>query len=157
MANRECRPAFSRHGERRIILPQRRTAMNRAVAIFALGLLSGLAPAAAQPAQNACFLITEFRGWKAPDTTDTHVAPGRTTAPFYVRLSPRVKNLNRPFAPEVRGTRQNMPPRGPKRPFAAKGIFVTEPSFLTLGVAEPLRRALAAEDYLQPTPIQIAA
>ena len=42
--------------------------MNRAVAIFALGLLSGLAPAAAQPAQNACFLITEFRGWKAPDT-----------------------------------------------------------------------------------------
>jgi ATP-dependent RNA helicase RhlE len=50
-----------------------------------------------------------------------------------------------------------MPPRGPKRPFAAKGLFVTEPSFLTLGVAEPLRRALAAENYLQPTPIQIAA
>src|SRR5947209_19828943 len=50
-----------------------------------------------------------------------------------------------------------MPPRGPKRPFAAKGLFVTEPSFLTLGVAEPLRRALAAENYLQPTPIQVAA
>jgi len=34
---------------------------------------------------------------------------------------------------------------------------VTEPSFLTLGVAEPLRRALAADNYLKPTPIQIAA
>jgi ATP-dependent RNA helicase RhlE len=34
---------------------------------------------------------------------------------------------------------------------------VTESSFLTLGVAEPLRRALAAENYLKPTPIQIAA
>ena len=34
---------------------------------------------------------------------------------------------------------------------------MTEPSFLTLGVAEPLRRALAAENYLQPPPIQIAA
>jgi ATP-dependent RNA helicase RhlE len=46
---------------------------------------------------------------------------------------------------------------GRQRPFAAKGIFVTESSFLTLGVAEPLRRALAADNYLQPTPIQIAA
>ena len=34
---------------------------------------------------------------------------------------------------------------------------MTEPSFLTLGVAEPLRRALAADNYIQPTPIQIAA
>ncbi|HEY3776815.1 MAG TPA: DEAD/DEAH box helicase [Rhizomicrobium sp.] len=34
---------------------------------------------------------------------------------------------------------------------------MTNPSFLTLGVAEPLRRALAADNYLQPTPIQTAA
>jgi ATP-dependent RNA helicase RhlE len=34
---------------------------------------------------------------------------------------------------------------------------VTIPSFLTLGVAEPIQRALAAENYVEPTPIQAAA
>ncbi len=34
---------------------------------------------------------------------------------------------------------------------------MTNPSFSTLGVAEPLQRALAAENYLHPTPIQVAA
>jgi ATP-dependent RNA helicase RhlE len=34
---------------------------------------------------------------------------------------------------------------------------VTIPSFLTLGVAEPIQRALAAENYLEPTPIQAAS
>ena len=34
---------------------------------------------------------------------------------------------------------------------------MTNPSFSTLGVAEPLRRALAADNYLDPTPIQAAA
>ena len=34
---------------------------------------------------------------------------------------------------------------------------MTTPSFSKLGVAEPLRRALAAENYIHPTPIQIAA
>src|SRR5689334_1577935 len=47
---------------------QRISAMKRAAVVFALGLLFGAYSAAAQPAQNACFLITEFRGWKAPDT-----------------------------------------------------------------------------------------
>jgi ATP-dependent RNA helicase RhlE len=57
----------------------------------------------------------------------------------------------------VRGTRRNAATRAKSAHFAAKGIFLTEPSFLTLGVAEPIRRALAAENYYQPTPIQIAA
>jgi ATP-dependent RNA helicase RhlE len=34
---------------------------------------------------------------------------------------------------------------------------VTNPSFTELGVAEPLRRALEAEGYTEPTPIQIRA
>jgi ATP-dependent RNA helicase RhlE len=34
---------------------------------------------------------------------------------------------------------------------------VTNPTFSTLGVAEPLLRALAAENYLEPTPIQAQA
>jgi ATP-dependent RNA helicase RhlE len=34
---------------------------------------------------------------------------------------------------------------------------VTNPTFSTLGIAEPLRRALAAENYTQPTPIQAEA
>jgi ATP-dependent RNA helicase RhlE len=38
-----------------------------------------------------------------------------------------------------------------------QGTIVTNPSFLTLGIAEPLRRALAADHYLQPTPIQAQA
>ena len=42
--------------------------MTRAAFVFAFSLLSAVAPAAAQPAQNSCFPITEFRGWKAPDT-----------------------------------------------------------------------------------------
>lgn len=50
--------------------------MKGATAVFALALLSGVAPAAAQPAQNACFLITEFRGWKAPDTKTIFIRVG---------------------------------------------------------------------------------
>ena len=42
--------------------------MKRAATLIAVGLLSGTLAAAAQPAPNACFLITQFRGWKAPDT-----------------------------------------------------------------------------------------
>jgi ATP-dependent RNA helicase RhlE len=38
-----------------------------------------------------------------------------------------------------------------------QGPFVTHPNFKTLGIAEPLLRALAAENYLQPTPIQAQA
>jgi len=38
-----------------------------------------------------------------------------------------------------------------------QGIIVTNLSFPTLGVAEPLLRALAAENYTQPTPIQSRA
>jgi ATP-dependent RNA helicase RhlE len=34
---------------------------------------------------------------------------------------------------------------------------VTNPTFTDLGVAEPLRRALEAEGYSQPTPIQVSA
>jgi ATP-dependent RNA helicase RhlE len=34
---------------------------------------------------------------------------------------------------------------------------VTIPSFLALGVAEPIQRALAAENYVEPTPIQAAS
>jgi ATP-dependent RNA helicase RhlE len=34
---------------------------------------------------------------------------------------------------------------------------VTIPSFLTLGVAEPIQRALAGENYVEPTPIQVQA
>ena len=34
---------------------------------------------------------------------------------------------------------------------------MTNPCFLTLGVAEPIRRALAADNYVQPTPIQSRA
>ena len=42
--------------------------MKLAATLGLLVLVFGVAPAAAQPAQNACFPITEFRGWKAPDT-----------------------------------------------------------------------------------------
>ncbi len=34
---------------------------------------------------------------------------------------------------------------------------MTNPSFSTLGVAEPILRALAAENYVEPTPIQAQA
>jgi ATP-dependent RNA helicase RhlE len=34
---------------------------------------------------------------------------------------------------------------------------MTTPTFLSLGVAEPIQRALAAENYLEPTPIQARA
>ena len=34
---------------------------------------------------------------------------------------------------------------------------MTNPSFSTLGLAEPIQRALAAENYIEPTPIQIQA
>jgi ATP-dependent RNA helicase RhlE len=39
----------------------------------------------------------------------------------------------------------------------SKDYLVTNPSFTELGVAEPLRRALEAEGYTQPTPIQVSA
>jgi ATP-dependent RNA helicase RhlE len=38
-----------------------------------------------------------------------------------------------------------------------QGLFVTHSTFTTLGVAEPLLRALAAENYITPTPIQVQA
>ena len=38
-----------------------------------------------------------------------------------------------------------------------EGLHVTNPTFETLGVAEPLLRALAAENYTTPTPIQARA
>jgi hypothetical protein len=50
--------------------------MSRATLVLALGLLAGIAPADAQPAPNACFLITEFRGWKAPDTRTIFIRVG---------------------------------------------------------------------------------
>src|ERR1700726_3646913 len=34
---------------------------------------------------------------------------------------------------------------------------MTTPTFLSLGVAEPIQRALAPENYLEPTPIQARA
>ncbi|HSZ73437.1 MAG TPA: DEAD/DEAH box helicase [Rhizomicrobium sp.] len=34
---------------------------------------------------------------------------------------------------------------------------MTNPTFATLGIAEPLRRTLAAENYVNPTPIQVEA
>ena len=34
---------------------------------------------------------------------------------------------------------------------------MSTPSFLTLGIAEPIRRALAADNYVEPTPIQARA
>jgi len=49
--------------------------MKRAAAVIALGLI-GCVRADAQPAQNACFPITEFRGWKAPDTRTIFIRVG---------------------------------------------------------------------------------
>ena len=40
---------------------------------------------------------------------------------------------------------------------ANEGTIVTHPTFESLGVAEPLLRALAAENYTTPTPIQAQA
>jgi hypothetical protein len=57
-------------------LAQRRMAMKRAVLVLALTMLPGVGPAVAQPAANACFLITEFRGWKAPDTKTIFIRVG---------------------------------------------------------------------------------
>ena len=42
-------------------------------------------------------------------------------------------------------------------PWCYLGFFVTDVTFTTLGVAEPLLRALASENYLHPTPIQTQA
>lgn len=42
--------------------------MRHAAVVVCLALSSVAAPAFAQPAQNACFLINQFNGWKAPDT-----------------------------------------------------------------------------------------
>jgi ATP-dependent RNA helicase RhlE len=42
-------------------------------------------------------------------------------------------------------------------PLVQKESIVTHSTFSTLGIAEPLRRALTAENYLEPTPIQAAA
>ena len=50
--------------------------MRYAAAAFALALLSGAVPAMAQPASNACFPITEFRGWKAPDNKTIFIRVG---------------------------------------------------------------------------------
>jgi hypothetical protein len=50
--------------------------MKRAAVVLSLALLSGAAPAVAQPAQNACFLITLLRGWKAPDNKTIYIRVG---------------------------------------------------------------------------------
>jgi hypothetical protein len=50
--------------------------MKSAAAIAGLCVVLGVAPAIAQPAQNACFPITEFRGWKAPDTKTIFIRVG---------------------------------------------------------------------------------
>lgn len=50
--------------------------MKRAAVILSLALFSAVAPATAQPAQNACFLITQFNGWKAPDTRTIFIRVG---------------------------------------------------------------------------------
>lgn len=50
--------------------------MKRAAVMFALIALFGVAPAGGQPAQNACFLISQFRGWKAPDTRTIFIRVG---------------------------------------------------------------------------------
>jgi len=50
--------------------------MRRTVLALFLGFASGIAPAAAQPAQNACFLINQFNGWKAPDTKTIYIRVG---------------------------------------------------------------------------------
>ena len=50
--------------------------MKRAATLGLLVFVFGVAPAAAQPAPNACFPITEFRGWKAPDTKTIFIRAG---------------------------------------------------------------------------------
>src|SRR5471032_3268742 len=40
---------------------------------------------------------------------------------------------------------------------AVRNIFVTNITFASLGLSEPLLRALAAENYTTPTPIQVQA
>jgi hypothetical protein len=50
--------------------------MKCATAVVALGVILGIARSEAQPAQNACFLITEFRGWKAPDDKTIFIRVG---------------------------------------------------------------------------------
>ena len=50
--------------------------MKHAPLLFAVGLLCGTAPATAQPSQNACFLINQFNGWKAPDTRTIFIRVG---------------------------------------------------------------------------------
>lgn len=42
--------------------------MHRATALGFAILATGIAPAAAQPAQNTCFAINQMQGWKAPDS-----------------------------------------------------------------------------------------
>src|SRR5206468_3303738 len=69
-----------------------------------------------------------------------------------------------PLAPVARGRRSTAPWRfawslgradGPAQ--QGTGILVTNSSFHQLGIAEPLCRALAAENYTHPTPIQMQA
>ena len=50
--------------------------MKRAAAVLSLALLSGVGSAGAQPAERACFPITEFRSWKAPDTRTIFIRVG---------------------------------------------------------------------------------
>jgi|SRR5215469_3421033 len=50
--------------------------MKHAAFVFAVGFLCGVAPAAAQPSQNTCFLINQFNGWKAPDTRTIFIRVG---------------------------------------------------------------------------------
>jgi ATP-dependent RNA helicase RhlE len=51
----------------------------------------------------------------------------------------------------------NTAARAPEIAPVSKGTFVTTQDFAMLGVSEPILRALAAENYLTPTPIQAQA
>ncbi len=51
----------------------------------------------------------------------------------------------------------NPPRRALNAVLVQEGVTLTNPAFSSLGLAEPLQRALTAENYFQPTPIQAQA
>ena len=50
--------------------------MKHVVVMLCLALPAVTVPAIAQPAQNTCFLINQFNGWKAPDTKTIYIRVG---------------------------------------------------------------------------------
>jgi hypothetical protein len=52
--------------------------MKHAAILGLFGVVLGIAPTSAQPAapQRACFLIDQFRGWKAPDARTIFIRVG---------------------------------------------------------------------------------